>query len=179
MDEIAELADKYAPLLVSICALFLTISQTILSHRHNRLSVKPNLTSFVHTEQDMDEKAIWRITTTLTNNGLGPAIIKSFEVLFDDKPVPQVNPGDIYPMIEREVKLRFIAEDCNFGLLRPGYVMGKGDTVRTAKVTLVRTLDISDDYIHASMHRFHILVRYESAYGESFTYDSRTHSMLS
>ncbi|MEW8293610.1 MAG: hypothetical protein AB2651_22050 [Candidatus Thiodiazotropha sp.] len=65
--------------IIAICAAIIALSATgvsiwqgYLNRRHFRLSVKPHLT--VHWKNFSDEP----VSFTLTNNGLGPAVIKSF-----------------------------------------------------------------------------------------------------
>ena len=69
-------AGDNASAIIAVCALVLTIYQARLARRHNRLSVRPLLSSFVEQVSGPDA----RITFSLVNNGLGPALVDSFEV---------------------------------------------------------------------------------------------------
>lgn len=175
MDFLADLAREYAALLVSICALFLTINQSMATRRHNRLTVKPDLTSFTEQLKDPERTQIVFVTAKLFNNGLGPAIIKSYEPLFDGVPINADDPDDLLPVVERALPLSLIRSECSFAVLRKGYVMAKDEQVTVAKLSVVPTLGVSEEVMKNALQRFQIRVTYESAYGDQFTYDSRQH----
>jgi hypothetical protein len=59
---------------ISCCALFGTIWQAWLSHRHNRLSVKPFLVWHIARRNVSQDSSA--ITFSIKNLGLGPAIVK-------------------------------------------------------------------------------------------------------
>lgn len=60
---------EISAVIVSLCALFLTVYQTIETQNHNELSVKPHLVF----EQNNDG-------IILKNNGLGPAVFKFLKI---------------------------------------------------------------------------------------------------
>lgn len=77
----AELVRLWLPILVSVCAISLTIFQAASTRRHARLSVQPRLE--------------WRLTEetgsglfeiSVANVGLGPAIVRSIAVTLDGTP---------------------------------------------------------------------------------------------
>lgn len=175
MDFVAELAREYAPLLISICALFLTINQSMAARKHNRLTVKPHLTSFTDTRSDPERQGVITINITLSNNGLGPAIIKSFEPLLDDAPIKVSEPGDLFPIAEKALPIRLIADECYFTVLRQNYVMAKDANLAVATIAYAQTIHDDPVAIRDAFNRFQIRVAYESAYGEAFVYDSRDH----
>ena len=65
---------------IALFALLLTFYQSYLTRKHNRLSVKPHLTVFSEFEYS---NKIFTWNVTLTNCGLGPAIIDSYRVATD------------------------------------------------------------------------------------------------
>jgi hypothetical protein len=175
MDFLADLARDYAALLVSICALFLTINQSLATRKHNRLTVRPHLTSFVDHRPDPERQGITTIKVTLSNNGLGPAIIQKFELLLDGVPIEHSEPGDLFPTVEKVLPVRLLSDECHFAVLRQNYVMGKDTTLPVATVSYVPTIHDDPAALRTALKRFHIRVAYESGYGESFVYDSRNH----
>ena len=76
-------ADRWIALsaiVVAACSLALSIWQGILARQHNRLSVRPIvIVSGMHNEKGSG----W----VLGNAGLGPALVKWFEVTVDEKPM--------------------------------------------------------------------------------------------
>lgn len=67
-----------ASIAIALSALAVAIWQGILMRRHNRLSLRPHLTF-----RQMMSEANPQFSLELLNNGIGPAIIKDFQVLLD------------------------------------------------------------------------------------------------
>jgi hypothetical protein len=175
LDFLAELARQYAALFFSACALYLTISQARATRKHNRLTVRPQLTSFTETKPDPERNGIVIIKATLSNSGLGPAIIKTFKPLLDGVPLTIKKPEDLLPVAEKALPVHLIAEGCQFTVLRQGYVMAKDEVVTLVKLSFASTVHDDPKTLERALDRFHIRVTYESAYEESFVYDSRDH----
>ena len=76
---LAQLKD-WSPIIIALCALSLSIDQGIRNREHDRLTVRPYV--HINFEDTVESGAIWK----LTNSGLGPAIIKSFQILVDGNP---------------------------------------------------------------------------------------------
>ena len=75
-DRILKETKLWAPIIIALCALFLTIYQGDQTRLHNQLSVKPSLfSSFYYNDKSAGY--------TLDSRGLGPAIIKWVEVQVD------------------------------------------------------------------------------------------------
>jgi hypothetical protein len=75
-------------ILVAACALGTTIWQGYIMRKHNKLSVKPLLTTF--DLQDLKGNIEW-VEYRLENCGVGPAIIKNFSLFYDEKEVSRNN----------------------------------------------------------------------------------------
>lgn len=101
-------ADHWEAVL-ALCALFLTCWQTIGMHRHNKLSVQPHLTTWAN--QD-DNGGFYIVRFELLNNGLGPAIMKHFEVFFDGKKI-----GSNFDKLTLEKNIENILKQCP-GIIR-------------------------------------------------------------
>ena len=170
MDELLEFLRLNAPLMVSTCALFLTINSARTSRKHNRLMVQPRLSVF--TQSITNSKNVTKaFDVTLTNSGLGPAIIKKYEVLIDGKPVDAEQPEDIFAALKLATTADFDPNLWHFGILRKGFVLAKDEVFTVAKTTIMN-LTLAQN---KEIKRFHVRVTYESAYGESSVYDTRTH----
>lgn len=68
----------WASIAIALSALGVAIWQGYLMRKHNRLSLRPHLTF-----KQMLSEANPQFSLELQNNGLGPAIIKRFQVLLD------------------------------------------------------------------------------------------------
>lgn len=178
LDFLADLAREYAALLISICALFLTISQAMATHKHNRLTVRPHLATFTENKADPERKGIRIIKVQLSNSGLGPAIIKTFEPLLDGVPVKADDSDDLFPVVKQTIPASMIDDECCISVLRPEHVMAKDEVVTLARLAIVPTIHDDPEALKKALDRFQIRVSYESAYGESFVYDSRNHRQL-
>lgn len=166
MDFLIDLCQQYAALFVSICALFLTINQSMATRRHNRLTVKPHLTSFTERVADSERNGIVLVKATLSNNGLGPAIIKSFEPLFDGLSIKASDPDELAEFVQKTLPVSILRDECYFSVLRKDYVLAKDQKITVAQLSVLPTIDVSYEALKASLDQFHLRVTYESAYGE-------------
>lgn len=141
-------------MIVAVLALFVTIWESYQSRKHNRLSVKPLLGIGV----DIHEK----LEFTLSNQGIGPAVIKEFSVYFDGKLLSKNPRSDIYrELLEGSVgKYKFhipfegacIKEGAEKSLLGVFY-----DNPKTNKKS-----------IESLSNKFAFKVVYTSIYGEKY-----------
>jgi hypothetical protein len=168
---ILDFLNKNAALVVSICALGLTIFQARQAWKHNRLSVQPRLTTYSSLYTDEKDSHITYVTSTLKNCGLGPALIKSFTVVVGDDKISASEPTHLIDIAKRHTNGRILLEKCMFGVLRKESLLSKDETFEIAKVAF---LDPTPDQL-AQARTIHIIIGYESAYGEKFEYDSRAH----
>lgn len=66
---------------IALSALATSIWQGVISRKHNKLSVRPNLVLDHYEENSLTT------SFTLKNNGLGPALISSFQITFDQNEI--------------------------------------------------------------------------------------------
>lgn len=74
----AEHLRTWLPLLISVCAISLTIFQAAASRRHTRLSVQPRVDWRL-----LQEGSTGEVSISLVNSGFGPAIITHSAILHD------------------------------------------------------------------------------------------------
>jgi hypothetical protein len=84
---VAEAVRTWLPLIISTCAISLTIYQAYNTRRHTRLSVQPRLDWTVNLQGDGG------IAYSLTNDGFGPAILKQLNVKLDGEVVGPDGPA--------------------------------------------------------------------------------------
>ncbi len=160
----AETYIALASAIVSLCALGATIWQGRQNYKHNKLSVRPYLGTFEY--QDIKTDKIGRLTFTLINCGIGPAIVKNFILLFDGKEVSRNNFKTYNDFFKQKLEGYGDVNVCTYApssaiqigerleLLGFDYIMGKQD------------ISFAD--------KLNIVVEYQSIYqDEVFTYDSR------
>lgn len=171
MDDLLDFLRTNAALVVSALALFLTINSARATRKHNRLTVQPRLSTFTKTnEYPAGGSTVHEIT--LSNSGLGPAVIKKYEVLLDGNPIEAEQPNDIFVVLAQALAAPFVPSLCSFGLLRKDYVMAKDEVLKAATITILNATPAQLE----ELKRVHLRVTYESAYGDSFTYDTKTHT---
>ena len=157
-------------LIVSVCALGLTLQQIWATYKHNRLSVRPLLATNLEKTRPLNAPDVVVVTASIGNCGLGPAIIKKFEVLFDGIPLQANTPEELGKMVQDRLNAEIL--DSYYGLLRKHHVMKAGDSFDLARIT-VRAPTPQQQEAFAKLH---VRVTYESAYGDKQTYDSREHT---
>lgn len=170
--DLLELWRTNAALVISVCAVVLTLASASATRKHNRLSVRPHMATFTTRGPDKDDSSVYVVAVTLRNCGLGPAIIRKFEVLLDGVPVAVEKPDDLFPIFDETIKAEKVVSKCNFAVLHPDHAMAKDEVVPVATVAIRPPFypEMEDD-----LQRFHLRVTFESMYGESFCYDSRDH----
>jgi hypothetical protein len=131
--------------------------------------VRPRLTSFTMVESDL-ETGVTTTTFTLTNSGLGPAIVSTYEVFQGDRKIYATTPTELGAGLTGATGVPF-APNSSFSILKKGYVMAKDEERALA---VVRVANMTEEH-DAAFKKLRLRVVYESAYGESFVYDTIDH----
>lgn len=143
MNKIERLS-HFGVLIIALCALFTSIWQGRIAHRHNKLTVKPYLDSSIIQENDTHR-------VTFSNEGFGPAILKKISFSHQGKTY-----DTLYEALEAANEKENITGSFNYGentVIAPGatklLVSFHGRKLRNIKVT----------------------IDYESIYQESFRFE--------
>lgn len=159
----AEISIALASAVIAACALGVTIWQGRQNYKHNKLSVRPFLSTMEYHTEDGN---IGQITFALINCGIGPAIIKNFVLLDGDEEVSRNN---------RKTYDDFIAQkfdgftDVFCGSYVPGAAMQAGEKM----ILLTFRYDMQKQNIDF-VHKLNLLADYQCIYqSDTFTYDSR------
>lgn len=164
------LSDNVAGVIAAL-AFFATAYQAWLMRRHNRASLKPHLST---TKETLYSGASLQIIATLHNAGLGPAFIKTFEVLTNNESHAVTEPEQVRRIIEGHLETRLT--NSRFYVLRQGAVLRAGDDIQLANIAISITKgEPTAEQLLERLKQIHLLVRYSSAYGEKDIYDSRIH----
>ena len=159
----AEIYIAFTSAVVAACALGVTIWQGRQNYKHNKLSVRPFLSTMeCHTKQG----DIGHVTFELVNCGIGPAIIKNFVLLDSDEEVSRNNRKTYDDFVTHKFE-GFTDVFC--GSYVPGAAMQAGEKM----VLLTFQYDIQKQNIDF-VHKLNLLVDYQCIYqSDAFTYDSR------
>lgn len=155
-------------MVVGACALVFTIYQWRDARRHNRISLRPFINKGNRTETWPDRA---RMAISLTNNGLGPAVIKTFQIFYKGTTLAE-------PFAKKlETVMKGVIADgkCSSGALdfRPGHIMPPGSTEELAWVSFSKAEGDDVDRVRRAIDCFDMLLEYESMYGEPTRLDTR------
>lgn len=152
-----------ASAVVAGCALGVTFWQGYLMRQHNRLSVRPMLTTM---ERYEIKNNLGYVSFELSNCGIGPAIIKNFVLLNGDEEVSRNNRKTYDDFLRSRAQE---LDNVYTGSFVPGSALSVGD-----KHTLLSFVCDVEKHDVSFIHRLNLIVDYQSIYqDEVFTYDSR------
>lgn len=159
--------------LIAALALLVSAYSAFASRQHNKLSVRPRLTTSTFQRVVSDGiNSTLQIGVTLTNVGLGPAIVKSASVLLDDIEVPVSSPEDCRQLLLRAFPNAQLGPTVHFMKLNKEHAIAVGKDINIVEFTMTG----APQDVKEHLERFAIVVRLESLYGESLQpYDSRQH----
>lgn len=150
---------------IALCALVFSIWQGIVARRHNRLSVRPHLSTWTHR---VAEKGFYSIE--VINNGIGPAIIEEFTIKVDGKTVT----GNGVEAVENVLKILFpgVPYEANHGHLSKDYSMVAKERCELIKVQFLGKPVPSEQVVEHAMNRCDLEITYKSFYGEAFHFST-------
>jgi hypothetical protein len=157
--------------IIALCAFALTIWQASVQRQHNRLSVKPYLTTWSH----RDDKGLLKID--VLNNGIGPALIKVFKVYVDSH---EVNGQDL-DIIRNAVQILFANYNYEVSynsFLSEGYMMSAKEVRCLVAINFLGPKYPAAEEIAHVQKRVKIYIEYESIYKEKDAYDSSKFELL-
>lgn len=153
---------EWLGMVIAIGALAFTAYQAYVQRKHNVISVKPHITTFVNGNRN---KNTGQLSVTIMNNGLGPAFINSFQVYLSGQPLDAMDTA--------ERLLKGLTVNTSITTLGDDYAMPSGEA-RTLLSVAFRCESQNDlEKMAAHLDQLDLELHYSSAYGESFTYDTR------
>ncbi|EFP95655.1 hypothetical protein [Vibrio caribbeanicus] len=151
--------------LIALCALCFTVWQGLLTRKHNRISYKPHLTVWSHNELQEGVFAL-----DVINNGLGPAVIKKFDISVDGEVIEDKGPA----LVESTVNKIFLGKrfTANYQFMGSSYVMGAKECCRVLDIKFEGTEIPAPKEFEQAIKRTRLEIHYQSFYGDSFYFDS-------
>lgn len=161
-----ELIVGASSVLIALCALFTAIWQAIQSRKHNKISFRPHLASWSHSRSNQGIFAV-----DLMNNGLGPALIKSFVIKVDGKSIP----GKGVEPMEKALKVLFPKEryQAEFEFLGKNHAMPAQNKCRVMAIKFLDDQAPSAEKFEKTLDKSDLEVEYESFYGERFFFSTQ------
>lgn len=151
--------------IIALCALFYTMLAGWYTHKHNKLSVKPHLTTWVTRNPQQRYYSLG-----LVNNGLGPALITSVEITLDN----QVIKGEGTEPIENIIRALFVDTQytCDTSFFESGYSMPADERRTLVSLQFLEPFTITPEIFEERMKRCGLYIRYRSFYNDKFSYSS-------
>lgn len=164
--------------IIALCALFVTIYEAWSIRRHNKLSVKPHITTFTYRHKNSNKSPSGETISTgtivieLLNNGLGPAVIQDFKVLFDNIDTGIKNIEDAETISTRVLKGKIVNHKA-FEIFNKDYHFAAKEKKCILQIVfpILKTQSFEDFVTLIS--RLSLVINYKSLYGKKFKYDSR------
>jgi len=157
--------------IIALCALIFTIWQGFQARKHNKLSYKPHLTTWVHSDAD---KGFYKMD--LINNGLGPALIENFVLKVDGKIIP----GERTEPIEKALKILFPNHHYAVykSFVAKGYSMAAKDKCTIIAIQFTNPPFPTYEFVESTMNRGDIEISYKSFYNETFRLSTEEEKLL-
>ncbi|NLX24889.1 MAG: hypothetical protein GXY61_02860 [Lentisphaerae bacterium] len=164
-----ELIVSISSVVIALAALFIAYWQGHFTRQHNRLSVTPRLQT--HTDQD-DSGNSGHIELILSNAGVGPGIIKTFELKKNGELVGELSKELVYTELKG---LPLKTKNVRTSWIQPGYMMGEKEKFSLVRIEFepsVPTIPASAllDGIREIFDSYEIVSDYESIYGDKFEF---------
>ncbi len=147
---------------IALCALAFTAYQAYVQRRHNVISVRPHITTFVNRNRNQNAGYL---EFRIINNGLGPAFINSFQVYLSGTPCdPNKAVSSLLQGRRVNTSITTLGDD---------YAMPSGEARTLLAVAFPCTSQEELDKMAERLDALDLELHYSSAYGEIFSYDSR------
>lgn len=149
---------------MAFLAFLLSLWQGYSNRKHNRMTIKPALCHWLHSESSA-------FNFSVTNNGFGPAVVKDFKLFVDGSEVGGLKDT----IIEQGIKQLFSqTAQISTAHLNQNYVIAPNQTILIAQVNFLAMDAPSKDEIKKTIERARLLISYESGYGDKFLLDTDT-----
>jgi len=167
-----EVVTGMSSVVIALCALVFSLCQGKQAREHNKLSVRPHLSTWEHKEA---EGGFYRLE--LINNGIGPAVIDTFSIKVDGK----LQSGDGSEPIDKAMEI--VLQDRQYlplerSYLGKGYVMAPKERCTVFAVQFLGQLP-SKEFVEHAIKRCHLEVHYMSFYGEKFCFPTKNMTLRS
>ena len=164
--------DISASEITSVCALVVSVASLWATRRHQRLSVTPHLADYTN---KLTTNEGLTLTYEISNNGIGPARIRSFVLFRDGKAFPKKKEGDYVETFVHEQlgkKLNYqITHSFNFG---EDDSLKAGDTRRMVQIFFSGAKQEDREKILSLFDGIGIRIEYESFYGQRLVFDRKS-----
>lgn len=152
--------------IVAISALATSIWQAYMTRKHNHLSLRPHLN--LELSQSMGKP----IYCGITNDGIGPGFIQSYEIICDGKPHEIVNYND-YKNVFEQIGVKFDEISHFVKSFNKDTSIAPDKDLRLFVFPSTETDDNHHKLIKSNLPRLEILIKYKCIYGNEFVLNEK------
>lgn len=149
---------SFIAMAIALLAIYLTMKQIEMSREHNRLSVRPHLT-FESCTNNVEGLIMG---VMLKNNGIGPAIIKNYKLIWMNKTNVEGH-VNINMFIKEQLKN---VDDAVWGVLAPETPIAVNQEIWLFKIELDKKNKTNTAHFSKFLKSLNIVIDYESIYGD-------------
>lgn len=153
-------------LFVAVLAMLATFWQAHVARAYGRISVRP------HLDWGTNRFPGRPISLYILNSGLGPAIVKSFALLFDGKEYPIT---ELQLPSEIQEELMKISEYSEWNLFSNGTPIASGTQMNLITIENEPFSIERHNRAVSLLNRIGLILEYESMYEELFSLERRVH----
>jgi len=146
---------------ISLLALVATVYHGVATRNHFHLSIKPQLSVDFGI---IPNENLFHIT--ITNQGLGPAIIKTFSIIEEGKEIHPDNPSSFIDIIEKQSKNLINHSEVNLPHINESLIPNKAITLIKLTLNPMAQKEFGTYATLKQLIPFEIKIEYESMYGE-------------
>lgn len=152
--------------IIALSALAYSIWQGIQARKHNRLSFRPHLTTWSHSDA---EKGFYAVE--LINNGIGPAVIDEFVIKVDEKRIS----GEGVEPLEKALKIIFpnLSYQAHHSYVARGYSMAPKERCTVVAIQFTGHQHPPKEFVEHAINRGDMEIAYKSFYEERFWFSTK------
>lgn len=159
-----EIITAFSSIIIATLAIFLSLNEGSSNRKHNRLSVRTYIV--LHQYKNIVDKTYYH-SIALENNGLGPAIIKSYEVFHDGVMLgDRTDEEALISKIDKKVSEFGVATEHGRVVFRPGNAIPANSTEHLIKICTSNVDRHTIGQIDSFVSKFKIVIEYNSIYNE-------------
>lgn len=148
---------------VALSAFIVSVWQGISSRKHNRLSVKPLVDINLSTGPSGDA------SVALTNSGVGPALLQSFSVLYQNKKYI-FNSTKTHNELFKSIGVDLRQVHWSAGRHLKDAALGVGESIIMLNIEDTSQCRVQTEKMYEAIKTMQFEVEYQSIYGEVYSY---------
>lgn len=160
-------APDIASATTALAALTVACYQLHATRKHNKISVIPNITTWSHLDH-INHNYIYKIV----NTGLGPAVIRKFQVSLDGKEISSAD-GDAMDVVMKILFTHYIHSKTTSSLAHGQIIPANESTILAGIIFNGPSRPTKEEILHAAS-RVRVIIEYESVYGSKYTLDTES-----